>query len=255
MLQGASNFRDLGGMVAAGGKKIRNGVLFRSNSLARVTVQDMSVLDGCEIRTIIDLRSCAERERSPALWQPAAGETLVSAKPDTESILHSVIGDGMGDTEEWRRRFSGFFADIPELYAREYSSMFVALAAGRVPLLVNCSAGKDRTGVAVLLLLTILGVPFKLALKDYLLSADRLNGDTAFVEMLTGKVLHGFANLPSEARAVMLGVHEAHARAALDAVSRNYGSVERYAMERLSLARSDLDLIRSNLLVPVQRRL
>jgi protein-tyrosine phosphatase len=249
MLEGATNFRDLGGMETADGRRIRLGMLYRSNSFARLTPADIVMVERLGLRTIVDLRSVAERRKSPSLWTSTSATILSSPKADTADMLSPIIAMGEGDEGQWRARFSGFFAEIPRLYAQEYGQMFRALAAGGLPMLVNCSAGKDRTGVAILLILTMIGVPPESALADYLLSGERLNGDAAFVDMLTGNVLHGFADLPLAGRQVMLGVHESHARAALSAIAQDHGSVEAYVIEQSGLTRTDIDRIRDDLTI------
>lgn len=170
-----------------------------------------------------------------------------SGKRDTDTMLAPILEAGDGDEAEWHRRFSQFFAQIPELYAEEFTAMFGSLVAGEIPLLVNCSAGKDRTGVAAMLILAALGVDHEVAIADYLQSGERLRGDPAFVEMLSTTVLDGFGRLPPHARAVMLGTHRQHADAALASVVTGYGSVEGYLIGRLGFSSEALQLMRERL--------
>jgi protein-tyrosine phosphatase len=247
MLAGAANFRDLGGIMTADGRRVRSGAIYRSNSFARLTDEDISIIDRIGLKTIIDLRTSGERTRSPSRWTNADVRVVSSKKVDTEMMLAPILLAGDGDEAEWIRRFSEFFAQIPELYADEFAAMFAALAAGETPLLVNCSAGKDRTGVAVILILSALGVDHEVAVADYLLSAERLQGDPAFVEMLSKTVLGSFGKLPPHARAIMLGTHRKHADAAIASVAANHGSIEGYFIERLGLSPEALASMRDRL--------
>ncbi|HYP57995.1 MAG TPA: tyrosine-protein phosphatase [Beijerinckia sp.] len=247
MLTGAANFRDLGGILTVDGRRIRSGMIYRSNSFSRLTEEDIAVVERLGLKTIIDLRTYAERSRSPSRWINDLVNVVSSGKLDTEMMLAPIFEAGDGDEVEWRRRFSEFFAQIPDLYADEFAAMFGALAEGKTPLLVNCSAGKDRTGVAALLILLAVGVDREVAIADYLLSEERLQNDPAFVEMLSATVHDGFSRLPPYARAVMLGTHRQHADAVIGTIGANYGSVEGYLIRRLGFSSEALLLMRERL--------
>ena len=68
MLTGAANFRDLGGILTVDGRRIRSGMIYRSNSFSRLTEEDIAVVERLGLKTIIDLRTYAERSRSPSRW-------------------------------------------------------------------------------------------------------------------------------------------------------------------------------------------
>jgi len=244
MLTGARNFRDLGGLPAAGGRRVRYGRIYRSSSLARLTDDDVNTIEQLGLRTVIDLRTKAERLRGPSRWGLGVANLVESPKRDTADMLASLLDAG---EVAWRDRFSDFYARIPELYADEYSKMFRALASGNTPLLVNCSAGKDRTGVAVMLVLVTLGVDHESAISDYLLSAERLRGDPGFADMLSTTVAEGFGRLPPEARAVMLGADRAHIETALQAIRDDFGSVPNYLIHRLALSADAIEAMRHHL--------
>lgn len=77
ILDGARNFRDIGGLPAGGGRKVRVGKLFRSNRLSRLTPGDRVILDGLGIVAIFDLRARAEREQDPTAWSSPSVVTHV----------------------------------------------------------------------------------------------------------------------------------------------------------------------------------
>ena len=170
-LRGARNFRDLGGYGARDGRSVRWRILFRSGSMAGLTSGDVDTLCTFGIRTIIDLRSTNERLREPTLcagaFMPAMHARDYVFK---SSDLGQALPTGQMEAEEARLAFERTYALLPFQFADQYRQMFAQLLADNAPLIVNCSGGKDRTGVASALLLTALGVPRETVIEDYLLS-------------------------------------------------------------------------------------
>ena len=170
LVDGAPNFRDIGGYETTGGRRVRYGRLFRSGMLVGVSDEGVTALEALGIRTIIDLRTQVEvdalgPDRLPSgarvvqIRVPSAGadpmvaEALKTGRfpylPDLVSVNRAYITDDAAEFGELLRLLS----DSPNL-----------------PAVVHCLGGKDRTGVSVALLLTILGVPWPTVRRDYLLS-------------------------------------------------------------------------------------
>ncbi len=167
-LQGGSNFRDIGGYAAAGGKHVRWGLVYRTAAVPRLTDADYRYLSTLGIRTIIDLRSVDERQLSPTAWR-ARPEARYEAVDYPGSLLFSRLKgyDGPARVSVNERLYTEF----PRLLRREYRLLFEELLAHRVPLVVQGGAGQDRTGIAVGLVLSALGTPREQIYQDYLLSA------------------------------------------------------------------------------------
>lgn len=162
-LAGVLNLRDLGGYPLAGGGSIRWRTLFRSDALHQLDAEGAAVLTGLGIRSVIDLRTNAEAEVAPSALAgvPAAVTHLsllsgdLQALPlDLEAIYHFMI---------------------TECGAAIAAAVGVLCAPGALPALVHCSAGKDRTGVVVALLLSALGVSDEVIAADYALSGHYLD--------------------------------------------------------------------------------
>ncbi|MEN8162075.1 MAG: tyrosine-protein phosphatase [Myxococcota bacterium] len=174
-LEGAENFRDVGGYPSADGRRVRWGAVFRSDSLATLSEADLSTLDALGLRLVCDFRGDAEVEEEPNLL---AGRASVR-------YWRRPLGDSNVQPAEWRRRFeSGDFGDIDSGWltrsyrgmidrsAPDLAAVFRRLAAAdAVPAVLHCTAGKDRTGVAVALLLLLLGVSRDCVIEDYALTA------------------------------------------------------------------------------------
>ena len=166
-LEGGSNFRDLGGYKTVDGQQIKWGRIYRSGALWRLTDDDWRQIADCGIVTVCDLRSDEERELSPTLWRGGAATRHVG-QPYTADLLFGTLAahlpTGVGELDK------RLYASFPELLAASLREVFARLLADDAPVLIHCSAGQDRTGFAVALLLTALGVPPETIIEDYLLS-------------------------------------------------------------------------------------
>ena len=103
----------------------------------------------------------------------------------------------------------------------QYRRMFGELLAGHAPLAFNCSAGKDRTGIAAALLLTALGVPREGVIADYMLSNQTLDP----AKLMAGRAMASspFAALPPETLKMLVGVDRSYSEAAFAVVDAHQG--------------------------------
>jgi protein-tyrosine phosphatase len=171
-LDGATNLRDTGGYATLDGRRARWGRIFRSGHLSSLSAQARSDFGELGIRTVCDFRLATER----------AGEQAdIPGFPRIETL---GVPPGKADQHFFHRLFEE--TDDParvtreieavlRLYVREFSAQYrlmfdALLSAEEAPVLLNCSAGKERTGVGVVLLLLALGVPAATARHDFLLS-------------------------------------------------------------------------------------
>jgi protein-tyrosine phosphatase len=116
--------------------------------------------------------------------------------------------------------------------ADRFGELFEHLIASDAPAVVHCTAGKDRTGVAVALVLLALGVPRDIVMQDYLLT-NELAHDPVHIDSAT----------PLEARAVLWRVQRQFLDTALRIVDVDHGGIERYLTQRLRLSRAALDTL------------
>lgn len=254
-LQGAANFRDLGGYSAANGKHVRWGQVFRSNGLSTLTDADYKTVGDLDVRLVCDLRTDQERKTQPTVWRggKAVPVFLNSPKAGLDMDMRALFGNGPPTPEAVRANFIGFYKLMPEAYAGEYKAMFEKLLAGDAPMLVHCSAGKDRTGVASALILTALGVPRAQVIADYAMSETLLDNESTRRAMAAGAKSDDpnaamFAKLPPEITRVLMRTEPAYVEAALDAVTAKYGSVEAYLDKVLGVDAKDLASLRARYL-------
>lgn len=160
-LQQGSNYRDLGGYPAAGGKHVRWGRIFRSGATPLLTEADLATVKGLGLAQMVDLRSDEERVLAPSrvdgVRYAAVGYTMLALLDPSQP----VTGDD---------RIHAVYGQMPTLLAPQMKLVFEALLEAKGPVAYNCSAGQDRTGFATALVLSALGVPREVILADYHLS-------------------------------------------------------------------------------------
>ena len=162
-LEGGSNFRDVGGYRSSDNKTVRQGLLFRSGSMVSLTSDDENYLNQRNFKTVVDLRSQEEIELYPNPW--VKHNSAINYINLPYSFMDMKI-DTSGNPME------GLYTSFPTQYQPQMKQYFQELLASNTPIVVNCSAGQDRTGFAIALLLSALDVPRDIIIQDYLLSTQ-----------------------------------------------------------------------------------
>jgi hypothetical protein len=182
-LEGSFNFRDLGGYRGLDGRPTRWGRLFRADALHELTADDVVRLRTLGLRTVVDLRTDRELDRSgrgPLEPEPVAFHHLAV-------VREGVPGTGTGD--------AGSVADADSVAApappgddlAERYLWYLDVGRGALvealtllggpdhyPLVFHCAAGKDRTGVLAALVLELVGVDREVIVADYVITAERI---------------------------------------------------------------------------------
>lgn len=231
-LQGGQNFRDLGGYRATDGRTVKWGLLYRSGAMNALTPADFTTLEKRGVRTVCDLRDTRERTKAPVAWPEAMKPAVFADDYDMSGDLRA-FADPQLDGAKARAIMTGFYADLPFRFAGAYRRMFAELAAGRAPLAFNCSAGKDRTGVAAALLLTVLGVPRSTVMQDYLLSNRYF--DPARAAKQDPNAAAWAQRLPADVVKALMGVDPAYLDAAFTAIAHQPGGIAAYERKQLGL--------------------
>jgi protein-tyrosine phosphatase len=251
MLEGCRNFRDIGGYATADGRRVRTERIYRSGVLAYLTEADKTTLSKIGIRTVCDLRDAPERDREPSCWRPESVRWI------TVESHHKQPDVGVyqtSDPEEIRTMVRAYYRDLPRMLEPTIADVFPVLAANAEPLLIHCSMGKDRTGILVSLLLSILGVSRQDVLADYALS------DHAFVPEMEGtgahpvwqgvtlnsRVMKGF---PREVIRPLMGSSPEYLGAALSAIEEQFGSLEEFLTRRANVSSVMVSRIREQMIV------
>ena len=258
-LEGGRNFRDLGGYRTADGRRVKWGKVYRSGTMAQLTDGDYDFLSGLGIRVICDFRTNEERELEPTVWGTKDAKvdyrTRDYSAASSGSRLKVLFESDTATPETVRAAMISLYGDLAYQHAQSYRTMFKSLAAGEAPLAFNCAAGKDRTGVAAALLLTMLGVPQETVVEDYALSERMVNFEAQFAKRpaATAKASKPgpwdfIAKLSPEVRAPLLRSDPEYIRAALAHIEQREGSIDAYFERVLSITRAEQQAIRDLLL-------
>ena len=167
-LERGFNFRDFGGYPTTLGGMVKQGKLFRSGTMSLLTSADEQMLRSLGILAICDFRHRSERETHPTRWHVDSGVTYWCRDYDEPTgALVDQLHHANARPEDIRQTMKALYRDIVVDHAPAYAEMFSMLAQGNLPLLINCTAGKDRTGVGAALVLAALGVSHERILADY----------------------------------------------------------------------------------------
>ena len=145
--------------------------LFRSGTTHSILAEDLPQLSKYGLRFVYDLRSATERRAHPSRLSNLGDIRYIYFQHDV--ILGDIartLRHSASTSEESRAGMIAAYRKIPLLFRDAFRALFRHLEDGDLPLVFNCAAGKDRTGVAAALVLSALGVPRDVVLEDYLLT-------------------------------------------------------------------------------------
>ena len=251
LFDGASNFRDVGGLLGFEGRALRWGRVYRSDALAELSPTDLRFLARLGLRTIVDLRSVEERAKAqdPSLEgvarldlsMPVYAVNPASAK---ERALAGQL-DAEGSVRDMQAAYRQLVNDFTPLFGRWLRS--VAEAEG-TPILVHCTAGKDRTGLAVAFLLLALGVSMEDVRRDYL-ATNEFTRRRRLRSLVKATVFSRFRTRAADILP-LLTVDELYLEAAFAQIERRHGSFEGYLRSGLEVDEATLATLRERLLEP-----
>jgi protein-tyrosine phosphatase len=236
-LEGAANFRDLGGYPTAQGGTVLTGRVFRSDSLHRCSERDLAVLDGFGIRVVYDLRRSEEINEAPGPRRHVHLEIRSRRLRDTSP----ADLQGRDDGERWL--YEDYRAML-EGSGDVFGTLFTRLVEpDGSPCVFHCLGGKDRTGMAAALLLSWLGVDQDTVLDDYELTGE-LSGSAQLSHVVDAFVATGIGRPAAEA---LLSTPRWAMARALQLVDDNYGGIGNYLRDVAGVDAATLDRLQRDL--------
>ncbi|MCX8528393.1 MAG: tyrosine-protein phosphatase [Candidatus Nanopelagicales bacterium] len=223
-IDGLANIRDLGGLRTADGRVIRSRQVVRSDNPKSLTEQGhVDLLEVLSPRTVIDLRMDMEVERESYTLQGESTSVITLPMTPQSGVTQEQIDAGMADNlaEDYRRQIE---ANAPSIIG---ALNLVADPAAR-PVVIHCTAGKDRTGIVIALLLALLGVEYDAIVADYHVTAANMG--PIYERIRAAQVFqdNGLASAPT-------WIFEAHPetmREFLQHLSDHYGGAEAYVLAK-----------------------
>ena len=253
-LEGVHNFRDFGDYAVVGGGRVRRGMLWRSGQHAGATDADLARIGALGLTAVFDLRSPVERSKYPCRRPEgfageviyfdesqqvanAAGGSEEQLAPHLAAALQSMHHlSHVTDAAAARQGMLNTYRAFPTRRAqvammRRY---FAGLARIDGPSLVNCLAGKDRTGIAVAFVQHALGVHHDDIIADYLLTETAGNSE-ARIEAGRQAIARVGGNLAPDTVAVVMGVDAEWLNASFAEVAQDHGRVDAYLAKVLGV--------------------
>ena len=248
-VDGVLNFREVAGLATSDGRRLRSGLLYRSGSYAGITKTGVGQLAALGITQVVDLRNLRERAAFGFDRIEAAGVLVAGIRHSLElgelaAILRAeaaTAADVVRIMEDTYRKLPGYFAEI-------YGEVFRTCLTHIGPVAVNCSVGKDRTGVAIALLLSALGIPREAIIAEYALTNAQADAIRAHLRGRTrGRI---YATLSDEKLAAVLRADPRYLTAMFDAVEAAAGSAKGFVTDILGLDAAALARLEARFLTP-----
>ncbi|MGD9835842.1 MAG: tyrosine-protein phosphatase [Piscinibacter sp.] len=242
-LEGAVNFRDLGGYPVGDGRRTRWRRLFRSDSLAALTDEDLEHVAALDLYRVVDFRLPHERELHPNRL-PAGAAPMVAQVgfwPDGVPEMLAALRELRIDAAGIERAVTGHYRRYAVHHCAEYRRMLEAVeeAAGR-PTLIHCVSGKDRTGFGAAVILMALGAPRSVIVDDYLLTnACRRDIGHLMPPGTTESVAEAFT-----------AARPAYIEAAFESIDTAFGGIDDYLAHGLGFGEQRLQRLRECLTEP-----
>jgi protein tyrosine/serine phosphatase len=237
-LEGVHNFRDYGGYPVDGGGRLKRGILWRSGQHHGATDADLEKIAALDLVSVFDLRGAKERSAHPCRRPEGFSANVhhpedpgdVRQAPHVAAAATTRQRDAASTRESMRRNYH-MIAFRPELVGimRRY---LAELAEGRGASLINCMAGKDRTGIAVAMLHLATGVHRDDVIEDYVLTNSagdmeaRIAAGADTIKAISGQ-------LDEDVLRVIMGVEAEYLETALDRIAEEHGSIDAYLRDVL----------------------
>jgi protein-tyrosine phosphatase len=242
-LQGGRNFRDMGGYSGSEGRVVKWGRLYRSGVMSSLTPPDVAYLRELGVSVVCDLRSAAERTSEPSVLIGNQHVKILAADYELASSLSRMMT--ATNRAQAVEVFADTYVNFMTMLKPQYTDMFANLLDNQGSFALNCTAGKDRTGVGSALILSVLGVDRATIIADYALSQvyvppsyylglARTAGANAPAGGTAAQV-SPLSQLPPEVAAIILGSDREVMRQFLARVDREMGGPIGVAKARFGL--------------------
>ena len=253
VLRSTPNFRDLGGLVTRDGRRLRHGHLFRTEGPAHLSAGDIETLRGLGLRLVCDLRSDNERAHEPNTWCVDAPLKLLNLDVSADlrahgnDAWHALKTDP--SAQGGRNAMLSNYRSMPRGMAPHLRTLFERMIAHEeLPALIHCTAGKDRTGFAIAVILHTLGVSRAAIYTDYMKSRQH-----ASAERFGGSIVQAFTSAfgypPSTGTIdALINVEEAYLDTAWREAEALAGSLDAYVREQIGLRDDEIVRLRHKLL-------
>lgn len=245
-IDGTWNVRDIGGLETRDGRRVKTGLIYRSGALSHLTPQGMEQLSALGVQVVCDMRSMDEVQHAP------------DQLPDAIRYFHDPLETE--DNQLDRLLSILFFRNrlkkmLPRMYTEvmiDHNAALIGAILRRLadtqnrPALIHCSAGKDRTGVLIALLLALLDVPESTIIADYTQTNYAYDPIAKIATELLQRI--AFLGIRPQHIQPLIVADPAVMQTTLDYVKSRYGSIVNYLQTAAGLDAATLQQLRDALL-------
>lgn len=247
-----ANFREVGGLQTTDEMVIREGMIYRSADLSRLTKQDIETFSTLGVQTVCDLRTASERKSHPPKIKEHDKIVHIPMHPDSKMpskwvMFRMLVAEGKSFT------FTPIMKDLYQSMLterkEEIQQLFKLLSdKSNYPLMLHCTSGKDRTGFLSALIQLVAGVPVSVVLSEYMRSNEGVKmlvrRQQRYVRMMS------LYRVSKQQIQPLLGVQQDYLEDVLNEMMETYGSAERYLIEACDIPEAQLKEMKNILLTP-----
>lgn len=246
-LDGAPNVRDFGGYKTRDGGWVPWGRFYRAGRLSGLSEADIRFFHSLQINDIFDFRRMLEVQLAPHnIGAASAVLHQVPISPGSHIGFMALLRDGSLSVAQCRESMKAVYEDLALGQGEAYARLLHHLTHSDGPLLVNCSAGKDRTGIAVAKVLLLLGVDRDTIRQEYLLTARYFPNEAEYQHF---EREFGGRNISRAALQPLMTVQPEYIDAYFDAIDTNFGSEDAYFEQLFGITLQQRDAIKRRCLV------
>lgn len=240
-LQGAFNFRDLGGYKTKDGRQIKWGKIYRSAEISKLTTEDLKIITALSINRDFDFRGTLEVEKAPDKMPTHVLRISLPAGSEEVGKNDAAMMARMVNTNDGDSIMLPFYNNINS-FKEKYKPIFDQLLVQQKDsaILFHCSAGKDRTGIFAALLLSSLGVDSATIFEDYLASNFYSQNKNSSVRKMLVQNFKIKENVVND----LLGVKAIYLQATFAAINKQYGSLDNYLHNVMELDNQKLEKLK-----------
>lgn len=247
ILDGGINFRDFGGLLAAEGRHIRPGYLFRAGDLHQLSARDCEILQDLPLRVILDYRDQEECRIKPDQLWPGVVYHSVPANPEGQLVngnLEKLTTKTLAEIDA-RTWMCDFYRRLPFANPayRELVSQLRSKPEGAI--VQHCAFGKDRTGVGSALVLFALGADEETIMADYLRTGEAL---APYREQLLAQYSETLDQRALQQFTYLLEANPDFLQTAIHAITERYGSASAWLAQDYQLDSTDCAVLRDHYL-------
>lgn len=245
-MESINNFRDFGGYKTQNGACLKKGLLYRSGDLSKATDADLEHVASLGVKTVCDLRSEVERRKEPDRVPVARPFTFfnIPMRPIIDyhgRSMHRLFSLMFGSErkKDYVAESHQAYGEYATHYLPQLKALFEHISnPENLPVLIHCSAGKDRTGVVASLIQLVLGVPLETAMDDYLKTNGNLGAYTEDVFRRLSKL--GYFGIPwKKLYAPLFDARSDFLNAALAQVKEEFGAIDEWLRRGLGLSEKE----------------